>query len=99
MDVKLIRMITGEDLIAEIVDSGELGVQIKNPCIVILQAGESGRANISLTHWVPYADDKEFNLQANHVVFMAEPAADMLANYKSAFGGLIVPPKPSIVTA
>ena len=98
MEVKLIRMSTGEDLIAEIVDK-TTHLSIKNPCLVLIRPTESGTASVNITHWVPYSAEKDFELNFDHVIFMIEPAEDLLQNYKAAFSTLIVPKKPTLVTA
>ena len=96
MNVKLIRMATGEDLIAEVVDTTNHLV-VKNPCIVLIQPTETSRANINITHWVPYAAEKDFEISFNHVIFMIDPADDLLNNYKAAFSPLILAKKPEII--
>jgi len=98
MEVKLIRMSTGEDLIAEIVDKTN-HLTIKNPCLVLIRPTESGTASVNITHWVPYAAEKDFELNFEHVIFMIEPADDLLQNYKAVFSPLIMPKKPTLVTA
>jgi hypothetical protein len=98
MDVKLIRMSTGEDLIAEVVDK-TTHLVLKNPCIVLLRPTEEGAANISITHWVPYAAEKTFELNFDHIIFMIDPADDLLNNYKAVFSPLIVPKTQSIMTS
>jgi len=99
MDVKLIRMATGEDLIAEIVEHDEAGIKLKNPCIVLIQPTETSRANINITHWVPYAADKDFIINNQHVIFMIDPADDLLNNYKAAFSPLILAKSQDIIRA
>ena len=98
MDVKLIRMSTGEDLIAEVVDT-TTHLKVKNPCIVLIQPTETSRANINITHWVPYAAEKDFEISFDHVIFMIDPADDLLNNYKAAFSPLILAKKPDIIKA
>lgn len=98
MDVKLIRMSTGEDLIAEVVDTTNY-LKVKNPCIVLIQPTETSRANINITHWVPYAADKEFEISFDHVIFMIDPADDLLNNYKAAFSPLILAKQQDIIRA
>lgn len=100
MNVKLIRMVTGEDLIAEVLVQTDQNITIKNPCVIILRPTQSGNANISITHWVPYAESNEFTLALDRTVFVVEPAQDLLNNYNSAFGsGIVVPLKSPIIAA
>jgi hypothetical protein len=92
MNVKLIRLSTGEDLIGDVQD-GAAGVTIENPCIVYLsQNPNGGPANLGMTRWMPYASNKEFLIDAKFVVTVAEPAEELAKQYDSVFGsGLILP--------
>jgi len=96
MEVKLIRMSTGEDLIAEVVDKTN-HLTIKNPCLVLIRPSETGTASVNITHWVPYAAEKDFELNFDHVIFMIEPADDLLQNYKAVFSPLIMPKQQSVI--
>jgi len=89
MNIKLIRLQTGEDLIADtkITDNGDL--KLENPCMVYVRPSGNS-ANVGLTRWMPYAEDKIFTIEKRWVVVMADPAEDMANEYNKAFGSGIV---------
>ena len=42
--------------------------------------------------WVPFADEKEFEIPRDWIVFISKPAKDLLNNYNAMFGsGIVVP--------
>jgi hypothetical protein len=93
MNIKLMRLSTGEDLIGDLKNNDAAGVLIENPCIVYLsQNPEGGPANLGMTRWMPYADNKEFLIDAKFIVTIAEPVDELAKQYDGVFGaGLIVP--------
>lgn len=97
MNVKLVRLSTGEDMIGDLKNNDVNGVLIENPCIVYLSQNPnnpSGPANLGMTRWMPYADNKEFLIDSKFIVTIAEPAEELAKQYDQVFGtGLIVPDK------
>ena len=42
--------------------------------------------------WFPFADEKEFEIPRDWIVFISKPAKDLLNNYNAMFGsGIVVP--------
>jgi len=92
MNVKLLRLTTGEDLIADVTSQKDF-FTFENPCLVYVQQGQPGKgAQIGMTRWMPYAENKEFTMDSKFVVTMAEPVEELRQQYDSVFGsGLIIP--------
>jgi hypothetical protein len=95
MNVKLIRLSTGEDMIGDLKNNDAAGVLLENPCIVYLSQNPNnpgGPANLGMTRWMPYADNKEFLIDSKFVVTIADPVEELAKQYDGVFGsGLIVP--------
>lgn len=93
MNIKLMRLSTGEDLIGDLKNLDEGGALIENPCIVYLsQNPNGGPANLGMTRWMPYADNKEFLLERQFIVTVADPVEELAKQYDGVFGtGLIMP--------
>jgi hypothetical protein len=101
MNIKLVRLVTGEDILTDF-EAGDGTVKFTNPLIVYItppqHQGQS--ANVGISQWVPYSASKEFTIDANKVVFVAEPAEDLAKQYDSVFGlGLILPGQKSLLTS
>lgn len=102
MNIKLVRLVTGEDILTEIVDSGELGYQIKNPLIVYITPpqGPGQSASVGISQWIPYSADKEFVIKSDKVVVVCTPAEDLAKQYDQVFGlGLILPGQKQLLTS
>ena len=99
MDIKLVRLVTGEDVLTEY-EAVDGGAKFTNPLIVYVQPPEhpGQTARVGISQWVPYADTKEFHVAADKLVFVTEPAPDLKKQYDQVFGlGLILPGEQKIV--
>lgn len=92
MNIKLLRLSTGEDMIADLQNFDEGGATVENPCIIYITQSQAGGHNVGMTRWMPYAADKTFLIERRFVVTIAEPAEDLAKQYDQVFGaGLIIP--------
>jgi len=100
MAVKLIRLISGEELIGEVTFVGNSEVKIEKPAIVIIQRAQTAtdRMGIALVGWMPYTDAERggVTFDKSHVLFVTDPEASLAASYKERFtaAGLVVPQLP-----
>ena len=89
MSVKLIRLTTGEMLLAETTILQEQGMYtLKKPAwIAQVKAGE-----FALVPWLPLAKEDEVTLSADKIIYCLNPETGILNEYSSAFGsGLVMP--------
>jgi hypothetical protein len=94
MNVKLIRLQTGEDLIGDVLTNENNQLVIENPCMVYVRPNSTGTgASIGLTRWMPYAEGKIFTIDSRWVVILTDAEADLKNEYNKAFGsGIVVAP-------
>jgi len=96
IDVKLIRLISGEEIIAEVTDWSNGIITIKNALVVIPQQGQVGFAP-----WATVIDPEhpEIALDMKHVIYSVEVAPDVIRQYSKLFGGpdIITPDKKLIL--
>ncbi|ADO97918.1 hypothetical protein SSSM5_152 [Synechococcus phage S-SSM5] len=87
MEVKLIRMVTGEELVAEVLDWRDGFVTIKNALVVIPQQNQVGFAQ-----WASVIDPEnpEITLDMKHVIYCAECAPDVVKQYGKIFGSNLI---------
>jgi hypothetical protein len=90
MNIKLLRLVTGEDVLTEILDAGDVAYKIKNPLIVYIRPTETGVPTVGMSQWIPYSADKEFTIKNDKVVVVSEPAEDIRGQYDRVFGSGIV---------
>ena len=90
MDVKLIKMLSGEDVVAELVEiKGRDSIVISNPIIMVPQ--QDGQ--VGMAPWSPFKDQnvKELEVSRNYVAYITEPISSLVENYKQIFSPIITP--------
>ena len=85
MNVKIVKMISGEELIGEYNETTNV---INNPVVMIPESKEK----IAFQPWLPYAEDKEYKLKESQVSVVANPSSTIMNEYNRIFGsGIVVP--------
>ena len=89
IDVKLFRIITGEEVIAEIISEDDNQVTIKN-ALVVLPTGQS----VGFAPWATVIDkDKsELTISKNHIVYIASVDSGINRKYNEIFGSKLITP-------
>jgi len=83
MNCKLIRIVTGEEIIAEILEETASYIKIQNALVVIPSA-----QNVGFAPWatVISKEDPEIEIQKNHIVYVVEIQEDVANKYNEMFG-------------
>ena len=90
MKIKLLRLVSGEELIAEVVNSSEDSYTLKD-AIVMIPAGE-GR--IGFMPFLPYTEAKDgISIRKQDVMFVVDPIEDLIDQFRLARSGISTPPK------
>ena len=90
MNVKLIKMQSGEDVVAEVLREEEGRLVIANPIVMVPQA----QGQVGFAPWSPFLDDteaKELSIRESYTVYVAEPKPAVVENYKGIFSPIITP--------
>lgn len=98
--VKLIRFLTGQEIIAEVVNGNhEHHIVIKNPVgvQVIPSQNNPSQPTVGLFNWTPFSDDKEFTIRADLILVMMNPVIDFINQYNTMLGGLVVPETSKLI--
>ena len=93
-DVKLIRLITGEEIIAEVLDWKHGVMTIQNALVVIPQQGQVGFAPWAT---VINPDMPEIGLDMKHIIYSVEVAEPVVKQYNEIFGSNIVLPDKQLI--
>lgn len=95
MDVKLIRMHSGEELVAELIEDKGDTLVLGNPIVMV--PGRDG--NIGFAPWCPLAspDVKSLEVRASYALFITEPNEEVVKNYEEIFSPIITPGKKGLV--
>jgi hypothetical protein len=81
--VKLVKLITGEEVIAEIVDAKKL--TLKNPVKFVMSGEGVGMIPLS-----PFSTAKEIEIKDEHVMFVLDVEDEIKNGYNAQFGSGIV---------
>ena len=92
-DTKIVRLTTGEELIAKVTET-EDSVSLKTPAILI----PAGKDSLAFGQWLPYGDISDgITIDKKYVIFIIEPITELANQYSSSFGsGILVPDKGPI---
>jgi hypothetical protein len=93
--IKIFKLITGEEIVAEVVSETEDSVSLKNCVALVLQPSRDGKLSFG---FVPFGAmvDGDITIGKDKLVFTADASDDLKNNYNSMFGGIVTPPKTLI---
>ena len=91
MNIKVVRIISGEELIGDWDDEKST---ITNPVIMVPVAKDK----LGFSPWIPYVEEEEFPLKEQHIVTILTPDNKLQNEYNRVYGsGLIVPDADRII--
>ena len=99
MNVKAMKLVSGEELVAEVVKEDLVSglITIKNPLAIMLSKAPTGDLNVGFVPFAPYlGNDPQIELELSKLQFINEVDEQMKNQYNSIFGGIITPPKQLI---
>ena len=91
LNVKLIRLFNGEELLADIVSDEDLKLTIKDPIRVVVMPQRDPKASpsIGFAPWMEFSEDKQIVLDKRHILFVVTPIKEFINQYNSLFGGIV----------
>ena len=94
MTVKLIRMWSGEDVVADIVEESTDSIVITDP-IVAVPSPQQG--NIAFAPWSPLLQKDELEVTRKYLVYIGDPQPDIIEQYNTMFSKISTPTKKLIM--
>ena len=95
MNVKLIRMWSGEDVVADLIKEDKDVIVIANPIVAIpAQQGQIGFAP-----WSPLLNgrDKELEITRKYIVYISDTQEEIVDQYKEMFAAISTPPSKKLI--
>ena len=88
MNVKLIKMQSGEDVVCDLIREEGDRLVISNPVVMVPQGQQVGFAP-----WSPFLhdDEKELSIRESYTVYVADAKDAVVENYKQIFSSVILP--------
>lgn len=92
-DVKLIRLVRGDEILAELVENKDGKVKFRNALRVMLipQKSTPNQPTVGLAPWMEFSNDDEFEIDSSHVLVITTPIKDFVQQYRSAFSPILTP--------
>ena len=98
MTIKILKLVSGEELAVEITEENDSSVTFKNPVACVLQRSQqTGGAALGFMPWM-HAADGPFTVDKSKIICVANVADEVKNGYNQIFGaGIVVPPKDLIL--
>lgn len=102
MNISVLKLVTGEEVLGEVVVESESHISLRNTVGIAVVRGKDGTPNVGFAPFPIHSEQKPDSTQSfnkEHVVYQYVPAEDFISNYKQIFGtGIILPKQQSIIT-
>lgn len=91
---KIIKLVSGDEVIAKILPSGDTVLKMENPVRIIVMPNkiDPKTPNIGFAPWAEFTDQKTFTIDKSHVLCIMDPIKEFVNQYNSMFGGIVLPP-------
>mgnify|MGYP001384414804 CR=1 FL=1 len=95
MNVKLIRMWSGEDVIADLIKENDDSIVIQNPIFAVPQ----GEGQVGFAPWSPLLKgrDIEIDVTKRYVVYITDTQDDIIDQYKEMYAPIATPPRKKLI--
>lgn len=95
MNVKLLRMWSGEDVIADLIEEKEDSIVFCNPMVAV----PTGQGQLRFAPWSPLLKGKneELEITKKYIVYIADTQDEVVEYYKDMFSVLKTPSKKLVL--
>lgn len=99
MNLKIIKLINGNELLAEVSNETDTHMTVKNPVRVVVMPSKtsSNTPTVGFAPWAEFSDEKEFTMHKAHVIVTMKPVQEFVNQYNTMFGGILAPSPKLIV--
>lgn len=98
-NIKIIRFLNGQEIVAEVTLNSLSEVTVKNPVRLVVIPSKTSPQNpqVAFVPFCEFSDDKEFTFQKQHIIAQMTPIAEFINQYNGMFGGVILPTSKLII--
>ena len=95
MNVKLIRMWSGEEVVADLVKETEDSITITNPIVAV----PSGQGQLGFAPWSPLLEGRNVELEVTkkYVIYINMPQEQIVEQYNDMFSPVATPPRKKLI--
>ncbi len=90
--VKVLRLTTGEDVIANVVTETPDVITLSKAFVIIPRQSAPGQpVQLMMSLYMPYSESDTFLLKSANVVTMVDPKKEILASYQANTSSILTP--------
>jgi hypothetical protein len=99
MSVQIVRLLTGEDLLGQVMPSSFDILKIQNPVRVVVMPNklDPKTPHVGFAPWAEFSEQKVFEIDKRHILCIMEPIKEFTNQYNSMFGGIVMPSSSLII--
>ena len=98
MNIKIIKLLTGEELLTKVLPSANDVVKMENPVRIVvipqkpnMQYDPNRAPSIGFAPWAEFSDDREFVIDKSHVLAIITPIKQFVDQYNNMFSKIVTP--------
>jgi len=90
-NLKLVRLFTGEDVLADVIEVNDKFVKLKDPVrVMVIPSKDETQPGIALAPFTHWSKDKEIDVYIHVVMCIMEPITEFKNQYNAVFGGIVM---------
>jgi hypothetical protein len=92
-NLRILKMINGDELLAEVILDSLSELTIKNPVRVVVMPSKANpqMPTVGFAPWAEFSEEKQFTIHKAHVIVAMKPVQEFVNQYNSMFGGIVSP--------
>lgn len=87
MNIKLIRLVTGEFLMADVESENDVSITLRDPVILMI-----GKEQVGFAAFNPFGVEDTIVMNSMHVLYDTTPQDDLIAEYTRVFSRIQIAP-------
>lgn len=98
-NLKILKMISGEELLVEVVKESDSFIELKNPVRIIVVPTKTNpqTPSVGFAPWAEFSDEKQFTIHRAHIIVTMTPIQEFVNQYNSIYGGIVTPSSKLII--
>lgn len=95
-ELRILKLISGEEVVGEILSDAEDSVTIQDPCTLGIMQSQTG-PRLNMMPMLLFSEQKKVQLQKSHILYTVTVAQEIQNKYNEIYGSGIILPKPSAI--
>ena len=91
MSVQVLKLVSGEEILGDVLEQLDNTVTINNVVAIVLQRTQTGDMGIGFMPFMPYVASKKLKIDQSKIILMTDVDEEVKNQYNSIFGGIVTP--------